>query len=94
MPADKALKPIRLKKIEEYNLDMAKDPLPFSLPGVCDQEEVSSSIEVEKKTNGSNDGPSRGADPPSYDEAMNNSSFQEQVDSDLARDLHSKLNSE
>ena len=92
VPADKALKPIRLKKIEEYCLDMTKDPLPFSLPGVGDQQ-ISSPTKVENKSNGSNAG-SRGTDPPSYDDAMTNSSFQEQVDSDLARDLHLKLNSE
>jgi len=93
VPADKALKPIRLKKIEEYCLDMTKDPLPFSLPGVCDQQ-ISSPTKLENKSNGSNAGSSKGTDPPSYDDAMTNSSFQEQVDNDLARDLQLKLNSE
>jgi len=92
VPADKALKPIRLKKVEEYCLDM-KDPLPFSLPGVGD-DQVSSPTEVESETNKSSAESSRGSNPPSYDDAMNNSSFQEQVDSDLARELQEKLNSE
>ena len=86
------MKPIRLKKVEEYCLDM-KDPLPFSLPGVGD-DQVSSPTEVESETNKSSAESSKGSDPPSYDDAMNNSSFQEKVDNDLARELQDKLNSE
>eukprot|EP00984_Skeletonema_dohrnii_P014397 scaffold6036_cov150-Skeletonema_dohrnii-CCMP3373.AAC.9 len=93
VPADKALKPIRMHKIEEYCLDI-KDPLPFSLPGVCDEQEVSSPTKVESKTSESTDESSKGTNPPSYDDAMNNSSFQQQVDCDLARELQDKLNSE
>ncbi len=100
VPADKAVKAIRMKKVEEYCLDV-KDPLPFSLPGAGDGQ-VSSSTTVESKKNKSNANSSKGADPPSYDDAMNNVSFQAQVngalarelDSVLARELQDKLNSE
>lgn len=80
-----------MKKVEEYCLEM-KDPLPFSLPGVGD-EQVSSPTKAESKKDG-NDSAARGSDPPCYDDAMNNPSFQEQVDNDLARELQAKLNSE
>lgn len=72
-----------MKKVEEYCLDI-KDPLPFSLPGAGDGSE----------NNKSNANSSKGADPPSYNDAMNNVSFQEQVDGALARELQDKLNSE
>lgn len=82
------MKPIRMKKVEEYCLDI-KDPLPFSLPGVGDGQ-VSSPTKVKSK-NKSNAKSSKGADPPSYDDAMNNVSFQAQVDGALARELDSVL---
>jgi len=91
VPADKALKPIRMKKVEEYCLDI-KDPLPFSLSGVGD-EQNSSQTKVETRNNG-NTAATRGTDPPSYVDAMNSPSFQEQVDAELARELQNKLNSE
>jgi len=87
------LKPIRLKKIEEFDLDMCKDPLPFSLPGV--KEHVSSPTAAEstsKENNQNSNATKKGADPPSYEDAMNDSSFQEKVDADLARELQNKLN--
>jgi hypothetical protein len=91
VPADKALKPIRMKKVEEYCLDI-KDPLPFSLSRVGD-EQNSSQTKVETRNNG-NTAATRGTDPPSYVDAMNSPSFQEQVDAELARELQNKLNSE
>jgi hypothetical protein len=85
-----------MKKVEDYILDV-KDPLPFSFPGFDDQVAPSPLRSAEREINTHNDenaAVAKGADPPSYDEAMKVPSFQEQVDSDLARELQSKLNSE
>jgi hypothetical protein len=91
VPADKALKPIRMKKVEEFCLEI-KDPLPFSLP-VVGHEQVSPQTKVEAGENVYT-AATKGTDPPSYDDALNNPSFQEQVDGDLARELQKQLNSE
>ena len=80
-----------MKKVEEFCLEM-KDPLPFSLAGVGD-EEITSTTEVESNESERRT-QSKGSDPPSYDDAMNNSSFQEQVDNELAQELQEKLNSD
>jgi hypothetical protein len=77
VPANKALKPIQLQKVEEFKLE-ARDLLPFSIPG---QKIHNSSLP-----------------PPTYDQAMVNDSrlaeSRDRSDSDLARELHEKLNSE
>lgn len=87
------MKPIRLKKIEEFGLDMCKDPLPFSLPGVSEQVSPPTAAESTSKDNNRNgNATKKGADPPSYEDAMNDTSFQEKVDADLARELQTKLN--
>jgi hypothetical protein len=77
--ADKALKPIQLNKIDDFHLE-DRDPLPFSLPGA--------------KSDAACAPP-----PPSYNEAIKNdcqlaAESRDRSDSDLARELHEKLNSE
>jgi hypothetical protein len=88
------LKPIRLKKIEEFGLDMCKDPLPFSLPDVSEQVSPPTAAESTSKDNNRDANATKGADPPSYEDAMNDTSFQEKVDADLARELQTKLNTD
>eukprot|EP00804_Cyclotella_cryptica_P030820 CCRYP_015072-RA/>CCRYP_015072-RA protein AED:0.27 eAED:0.27 QI:0/0.83/0.85/1/0.66/0.71/7/1178/423 len=79
VPSDKALKPIQLNKIDEFHLE-ERDHLPFSIPGA--------------KSNVASASP-----PPSYNQAIMNDSQiaannRNRSDSDLARELHEKLNSE
>lgn len=90
LPANKTLQPIRMKKVEEFCLEM-KDPLPFSLEGVG-EEKITSEVQSNRSETRTQ---SKGTDPPSYDDAMNNNkSFQEQVDNELAQELQEKLNSD
>lgn len=77
VPANKGLKAIQLKKVEEFLLEV-RDPLPF---GTSDE------VNRVRRDDG----------PPSYHEAMTNDSGlagHQRSDSDLARELHAKLNAE
>ncbi len=71
---------------------MCKDPLPFSLPGVSEQVSPPTAAESTSKDNNRNANTTKGLDPPCYEDAMNDTSFQEKVDADLARELQTKLN--
>jgi len=101
VPANKALKAIHLKKMEEFSLEM-RDPLPLGVPAdepkkMEDRSMVATSIGVGHITNHSS-GSDGATPPPSYDEAMSSdprlAPALERSDSDLARELHAKLNTE
>jgi len=89
VPANNALKAIQLKKVAEFSLEM-KDPLPFSVPGI--------GVDDTACTLSATGGNTESDAPPSYDQAMINDSrlqpARERSDSDLARELHAKLNTE
>ncbi|KAL7537434.1 hypothetical protein ACHAWF_005762, partial [Thalassiosira exigua] len=92
VPADKALKAIHLKKSEEYVLEV-RDPLPLGA-----QAEPAGGVR-EPSTGSGNMRIGGNPPPPSYDKAvMNDPPLQggpelSRSDSDLARELHAKLNS-
>jgi len=87
--------------MEEFSLEM-RDPLPLGVPAdepkkVEDGNMVATSIGVGHITNHSS-GSDGATPPPSYDEAMSSdprlAPALERSDSDLARELHAKLNTE
>ncbi len=89
VPASKGLKAIQLKKADEFFLEM-RDPLPLgTLPGerpMSPSRNETDEVSRIRKDDG----------PPSYVEAMNDSCLagHQRSDSDLARELHAKLNAE
>ena len=79
VPANKALKAIKLKKMEEYTLEM-RDPLPLG---------------PKATTAATGQGDTNNGGPPSYDDAAANDpclAGRPRSDSDLARELQAKLN--
>lgn len=100
MPANKALKAIQLKKVEEFNLEM-RDPLPLGSQEVEPKDGARSisatsigSGDMGNSTGHSGDG---ALPPPSYDEAVfldPRVAGLQRSDSDLARELSEKLNTE
>lgn len=98
VPANKALKAIKLKKVEEFTLEM-RDPLPLGAP--IDLEPKDEGIRATSIGSGDIDhntdhsGGGNPPPPPSYDEAMVTDprlAGRERSDSDLARELSEKLN--
>merc|ERR1712127_310689 len=92
VPANKALKAIHLKKVEEYVLEV-RDPLPLG-PKVATAAKSIGSGSTDNLSNSSSSHGGAGG-PPSYDQAI----LQDprlfdlkRSDSDLARELDEKLN--
>lgn len=105
VPANKALKPIQLKKVEAFVLEM-RDPLPLGAPIDLEPPNDESKIAASNHSSVSNDLSARSHSssgdgnlpPPSYDLAMSSDSRLagspglERSDSDLARELSERLN--
>ena len=90
VPANKGLKAIRLKKADEFFLEM-RDPLP--LGSLSEELSMSPGRKVADDMNRIR----RDDGPPSYNEAMSSDSRfsgHQRSDSDLARELQAKLNAE
>lgn len=90
VPANKGLKAIQLKKADEFLLEM-RDPLPLGT--------LSEELSMSPGRNGADEMNRirRDDGPPSYNEAMTSDSRllgHQRSDSDLARELHAKLNAE